>query len=745
MQQVPASRLPPAALPLLFAGCRRSAPSGDLSRRSRDPHQRRHAPLGPPPGLRLHGRRDARPRRAEEGLDPLRAGLVARTPHAPLARLDLHRARAGGPRPPRQPRLPPQAGRADARRAAEEGGLRDGRRRLVLRPQGRVSGISRGFDFYDDDVEPAEGKAALGRVQRAGAETEARLEAWLETRPSPESSSRSSTSTSRTRRTSRPSPSRPATPSAPYDGEIAAADAIVGTLRRFPEGARPLRRFAHRLSLGPRRGARGARRVRARDVPLPRDAPGSAPREAPRRPEGQARPSRRLRRSATSSRPSPRRSTSRASRLPPAPSSLLDLAPARRPAAAHPLRDVLPADPLRLERAVVPLRRPLALHRGAEARDLRRHGGPERDGRTDSPKSRMRSARSAEMREAAARVRVRGRSRSRGAQEARVARLPERGPVVRNGRLARRPEGPHQDIRGAPHGSRRPHAGERRRRPTRSFRSCSRKTRGCSTSGTWTRRPCSSWGAPRRRSQALKKTVDLAPEAARAPYVTEVANLCLQLGKWDEAARHARGPPALSATPRPTTSRRGRRSGRETTPTAQTAARRAFDHGTGKAKVRGALVLGRLAVQRNDLAEAQRWSDAAAALSAGDKLVQSGLHMLRGDVLARQGRARRGREGVPRGDPALPRPPGRARLPVRSVRFRRPARGRPPCRHPARHAPAHAGGVPPRHAHVPRDRGREGRRAAPEGGAPALPERRAFLIPGTLALTSSSAGASRSR
>ena len=56
-------------------------------------------------------------------------------------------------------------------------------------------------------------------------------------------------------------------------------------------------------------------------------------------------------------------------------------------------------------------------------------------------------------------------------------------------------------------------------------------------------------------------------------------------------------------------------------------------------KVRGALVLGRIAVNRNDLASAQKWSDEATALSSGDKRVQSGLHMLRGDVLARQGRA----------------------------------------------------------------------------------------------------------
>jgi tetratricopeptide (TPR) repeat protein len=145
-------------------------------------------------------------------------------------------------------------------------------------------------------------------------------------------------------------------------------------------------------------------------------------------------------------------------------------------------------------------------------------------------------------------------------------------------------------------------------------------------------------GRPEEALAALKKTVDLAPEAARAPYVTEVANLCLQLGKWDEAARHAE---ALKALGEPSADDVAARAalGKGDLATAGTAARRAFERGTGKIKIRGALVLGRLAVQKNDLVEAQRWSDEARVLSAGDKVPQSGLHMLRGDVLARQGRA----------------------------------------------------------------------------------------------------------
>jgi Flp pilus assembly protein TadD len=53
--------------------------------------------------------------------------------------------------------------------------------------------------------------------------------------------------------------------------------------------------------------------------------------------------------------------------------------------------------------------------------------------------------------------------------------------------------------------------------------------------------------------------------------------------------------------------------------------------------VRAALVLGRIAVRRGDLATARAFSDRAQELSVREKMTQSGLHMLRGDVLARSG------------------------------------------------------------------------------------------------------------
>jgi Flp pilus assembly protein TadD len=87
--------------------------------------------------------------------------------------------------------------------------------------------------------------------------------------------------------------------------------------------------------------------------------------------------------------------------------------------------------------------------------------------------------------------------------------------------------------------------------------------------------------------------------------------------------------------------------------------------------VRGALVLGRLAVMKNDLASAQRWADEATALSAGDKTVQSGLHMLRGDVLARQGRASEAEREFLEEIRLYPGPPGRPRLALGSLRLRR--------------------------------------------------------------------------
>jgi len=96
----------------------------------------------------------------------------------------------------------------------------------------RASGVSRGFDFYDDAIEPTAPGQGAGELRRAGAETVRALTAWL-------------------RGVSRkpffaflhlyephapyepPEPFRSRYVSAPYDGEIAAADAVVGSFLNF--------------------------------------------------------------------------------------------------------------------------------------------------------------------------------------------------------------------------------------------------------------------------------------------------------------------------------------------------------------------------------------------------------------------------------------------------------------------------------------------------------------------------------
>jgi arylsulfatase A-like enzyme/predicted Zn-dependent protease len=96
---------------------------------------------------------------------------------------------------------------------------------FVLR---RETGIARGFDFYDDEVEPLGADKTIGRVQRDGRETVHSLMKWLDTQ------------------SDKPlfaflhlyEPHTPYTPPEPYlsrysnhyDGEIAYADAIVGEL-----------------------------------------------------------------------------------------------------------------------------------------------------------------------------------------------------------------------------------------------------------------------------------------------------------------------------------------------------------------------------------------------------------------------------------------------------------------------------------------------------------------------------------
>ena len=94
-----------------------------------------------------------------------------------------------------------------------------------------ATGVSRGFDFYEDNIEPTKMSQSISRVQRGGNDTQAILAEWI------------------SGRTGKPvfaflhlfephSPYEPPEPylsryKLPYDGEIARADEIVGNFVRF--------------------------------------------------------------------------------------------------------------------------------------------------------------------------------------------------------------------------------------------------------------------------------------------------------------------------------------------------------------------------------------------------------------------------------------------------------------------------------------------------------------------------------
>jgi choline-sulfatase len=90
------------------------------------------------------------------------------------------------------------------------------------------TGVGQGFELYDDSIEGTEAGQALGQVQRSGGETARRLQTWIGDQPSgrplfaflhlfePHSPYEP------------PEPFRSRYAKSPYDGEIAAADEIVG-------------------------------------------------------------------------------------------------------------------------------------------------------------------------------------------------------------------------------------------------------------------------------------------------------------------------------------------------------------------------------------------------------------------------------------------------------------------------------------------------------------------------------------
>ncbi len=99
----------------------------------------------------------------------------------------------------------------------------------------KTSGVDRGFDFYDDNVEASAPGQPLGAIQRSGFETERIAEEWISGRSGkpfffllhiyePHTPYRP------------PEPYASRYPDRPYDGEIATADAIVGRFLEFLKG-----------------------------------------------------------------------------------------------------------------------------------------------------------------------------------------------------------------------------------------------------------------------------------------------------------------------------------------------------------------------------------------------------------------------------------------------------------------------------------------------------------------------------
>lgn len=97
-----------------------------------------------------------------------------------------------------------------------------------------TTGIARGFDFYDDEVEPTSATQSIGRVQRDGATTEVRLRSWIEKTPGKKVFALLHLFEPHTPYDP-PEPYKSRYAAHPYDGEIARADEIVGDFLRFLE------------------------------------------------------------------------------------------------------------------------------------------------------------------------------------------------------------------------------------------------------------------------------------------------------------------------------------------------------------------------------------------------------------------------------------------------------------------------------------------------------------------------------
>ena len=119
-----------------------------------------------------------------------------------------------------------------------------------------ATGIAEGFDAYRDDVEMRVSAEALGQVQRSGALTEDLLERWIGERPRDKPLFAFLHLYEPHAPYDPPEPFRSRYAARPYDGEIAAADAVVGRFLAFLKARHLYDRRDRRLPLRPRRRAR---------------------------------------------------------------------------------------------------------------------------------------------------------------------------------------------------------------------------------------------------------------------------------------------------------------------------------------------------------------------------------------------------------------------------------------------------------------------------------------------------------
>lgn len=145
-------------------------------------------------------------------------------------------------------------------------------------------------------------------------------------------------------------------------------------------------------------------------------------------------------------------------------------------------------------------------------------------------------------------------------------------------------------------------------------------------------------GRAREALEARRKTVELSPVTATQPLLS-VANLCLQIGRLEEAAQHARlarerGDAAADEVLARILLAGGDLAG------AEAAARQAATY--GKTRRRALVVLARVQVARGELAQALATTEKAAGSvgNAGEKAPPPlfGLHSLRGEIFARMDR-----------------------------------------------------------------------------------------------------------